>query len=258
MKAQMTRFKGKVLFVTGGGSGIGAATARRFAAEGGRVAVVDLSAANARAVAKSLPASAKALAFGIDVSDEKAVKSAISRTFKAFGRIDCVFNGAGHVVFGPIETYKLEEWNRIFAVHAGGTFLVCKHVLPIMRAQGSGSIVNCGSTAALSSGKNNGPYAGAKGAIMTFSQQLALDAGPEVRVNVVVPGRTLTGMTQKAYTARYGKDIQEAMRQAGQVNIQKRVARPEELAGPICFLFSDDASFVTATRLVVDGGQTAI
>ncbi len=252
------RFKGKVLFVTGGGSGIGAATARRFASEGGRVAVVDLSRDNADAVAKSLPATAEAIALGVDVSDEAAVKAAIATTHAKFGRIDCVFNGAGHVVFGPIEDYKLEEWNRLFAVHAGGTFLVCKHVLPIMRAQGSGSIVNCGSTAALSSGKNNGPYAGAKGAIMAFSQQLALDAGPEVRVNVLVPGRTLTGMTEKAYTARYGTDIDEAMKQAGQVNIQKRVARPEELAGPICFLFSDDASFITATRLVVDGGQTAI
>jgi NAD(P)-dependent dehydrogenase (short-subunit alcohol dehydrogenase family) len=251
------RFKDRVLFVTGGGSGIGAATARRFASEGGRVAVVDLSRENAAKVAKTLP-EGQSIAIGIDVSDEAAVKSAIAETHQKFGRIDCVFNGAGHVVFGPIETFELAEWNRIFAVHAGGTFLVCKHVLPIMRAQGRGAIVNCGSTAALSSGKNNGPYAGAKGAIITFSQQLALDAGPEIRVNVLIPGRTLTGMTEKAYTERYGTNVEEAMKAAGQVNIQKRVARPEELAAPICFLLSDDASFITATRLVVDGGQTAI
>ena len=148
------RFEGKVLFATGGGSGLAAATARRYAAEGGRVAVVDLDRARAEAVAAELDG---AVAIACDVADEDSVRSAVATAVDRLGRIDSVFNAAGHVVFGPFETYPLAEWNRTLAVHLTGTFLVCQNALPALREAGGGAIVNVASVAALVGRSSSGP-----------------------------------------------------------------------------------------------------
>jgi 3-oxoacyl-[acyl-carrier protein] reductase len=140
------RFAGKVLFATGAGSGIAAATARRFAAEGGCVAVADLNRDNAEAVAVEFDGS---IATGCDVADERSVRDAVRTTCKQLGRIDCVYNAAGHHVSGRIEECTLEVWNRMLAVHATGTFLVCRETLPALRAAGGGAIVNTTSSVAL-------------------------------------------------------------------------------------------------------------
>ena len=247
-------FDDRVLFATGGGSGIAAATARRFAAGGGRVAIVDLDAAKAEEVAAGLD---DAIGLGVDVADEASVQGAVTATYERFGHIDAVLNAAGHATFGPIEEWSLDDWHRMMAVHAGGTFLVCKHVLPQMREQGRGSIVNVASTAALTANHQNSPYGAAKGAIVAFSRQLAREGAPDVRVNAVAPGRVRTGMTEPLFTAR-GATADEGAQRFGMANLQQRVAGADELAAPICFLLSDDASFITGTLLVVDGGETAI
>jgi 3-oxoacyl-[acyl-carrier protein] reductase len=247
-------FEGKVLFATGGGSGIAAATARRFASGGGRVAIVDLDTARANEVAGDITG---AIGLGADIADEASVVTAVETTRDQLGSIDCVLNAAGHAEFGPIEEWTLDRWHRMMAVHAGGTFLVCKHVLPIMRDQAGGSIVNVASTAALTANNNNIPYGAAKGAIVSFSRQLAREAAPAIRVNAVAPGRVRTGMTEPLF-ARRGATAAEGAKQFGMANLQQRVAEPDELAAPICFLLSDDASFITGTLLVVDGGETAI
>jgi len=249
------RFEGRILFTTGGGSGIAAATARRFAAEGGRVAVVDLDEGKARAVAAELDGS---IGLGADVSDEASVVAAIEATQRALGPVDCVLNAAGHAEFGPVEEWSLERWNRMMLVHAGGTFLVCKHLLPAMRQQGRGAIVNIASTAALTANLNNSPYGAAKGAIISFSRQLAREAAPDVRVNVVAPGRTRSGMTEPLILARGEGSWEKGAEVFGAANLQKRVGEAEELAAPICFLLSDEASFITGTQLIVDGGETAL
>ncbi len=247
-------FEGKVLFATGGASGIGAATARRFTSQGGRVAIVDLDRGRAEETAGGIDG---AIGLGADVADEVSVKAAIDATCERLGRIDCVLNAAGHAAFGPIEEWSMEAWQKMMTVHAGGTFLVCKHVLPIMRQQGGGSIVNIASTAALTANKNNSPYGAAKGAIVAFSRQLAREGAPSVRVNTVAPGRVRTGMTEPLFSER-GATPEEGAKDFGMANMQQRVADADELAAPICFLLSEGASFITGTLLVVDGGETAI
>jgi 3-oxoacyl-[acyl-carrier protein] reductase len=247
-------FEGKVLFATGAGSGIALATARRFVSGGGRVAIVDLDADKAKEIAADMNG---AIGLGADVSDEASVLAAIDATRNELGPIDCVLNAAGHAAFGPIEEWSLEAWNRMMLVHAGGTFLVCKHVLPLMREQGGGSIVNIASTAALTANNHNSPYGAAKGAIVSFSRQLAREGAPDVRVNSVAPGRVRTGMTEPLFAGR-GASAEEGAKQFGMANMQQRVAEPDELAAPICFLLSDGASFITGTLLVVDGGETSI
>ncbi len=145
----------------------------------------------------------------------------------------------------------------MMAVHAGGTFLVCKHVVPILRRVGGGSIVNVASTAAITANQHNAPYGAAKGAIVAFSRQLAREWAPEIRVNTVAPGRVRTGMTEPLFSER-GATAEEGEKRFGMANMQQRVADPAELAAPICFLMSDDASFITGALIVVDGGETSM
>ena len=248
------RFENKILLATGGGSGLAAATATRFTEEGGKVAVVDRDAERAEAVADKLDG---AIAFGCDVADEDSVTAVVRKVEQHFGGIDGVFNAAGHAEFGPLSEWSLERWTRMLTVHAGGTFLVCREVLPGMMARGSGSIVNVASVAALVAQTGNAPYGAAKGAILSFTKQLAKEAAPAVRANVIAPGRTRTGMTEPIMVERAGS-IEKGSELFGQGNLQKRVAGPEEIAAPVCFLLSDDASFITGALLIADGGETAI
>lgn len=249
------RFTDKVLFATGAGSGIAAAVARRFTAEGGRVAVADLDEARAKAVAAELEG---AVAVVCDVADEASVQAALRFTVEQLGGVDAVLCAAGHAEFGPIQEWSFERWNRMMTVHAGGTFLVCKHVLPLMQQRGGGSIVTVASISALVAQRNNVPYGAAKGAIVGFTRQFALEAGPEIRVNCVAPGRAHSGMTDPIILARGDGDMAKGAEIHGKGNIQKRVAEAEEVAATVCFLLSDDASFVTGSTLVVDGGEIVV
>jgi NAD(P)-dependent dehydrogenase (short-subunit alcohol dehydrogenase family) len=248
------RFDGKVLLVTGGASGLGAAVARRFTAGGGKVAVADRDEDRAKAVAGELDG---AIALGVDVSSEDEVGRCTEAAAQHFGAIDCLFNAAGHAEFGPIEEWSFERWQRMMTVHVGGTFLFCRQVVPVMRKQGSGAIVNVASVAALKAQAGNAPYGAAKGAILAFSRQLARDVAPDIRVNTIAPGRTRTGMTEPLMIAR-GGSVAAGSAVFGQGNLQKRVAEPDEIAAPVCFLLSQEASFITGALLAADGGETAI
>ena len=234
----MSRFEGQVLLATGGGSGIAAATARRFASEGGRVAVLDLSAERAEGVASELDGS---IALACDVADEDAVAAAVSSAHEQLGRIDCVLNAAGIADFGPIGEWPLERFDRMLRIHVGGTFLVCKHVAPLMDG---GAIVNVASIAAITAQPFNAPYGAAKAAISGYTRQLALELGPEIRVNAVAPGRIRTGMTEPLYVQRGGGSYEEGARQAGEHNIFKRVgsARGDRRAGLLPVLRATRAS----------------
>jgi NAD(P)-dependent dehydrogenase (short-subunit alcohol dehydrogenase family) len=240
----MGRFADKVLFVTGGGSGIGEATARRFAAEGGQVAVADLDLTAAQRVAGELGG----VAVACDVADEASVRAAVADARGGLGRIDCVFNCAGYVRFVPLLELELEEWNRMLAVHLTGTFLVCKTALPVMRDTGGGAIVNMASASALLARPHLAAYSAAKGGIISLSRQLALDAHAfGVRVNAIAPGSVGTPLLAGVYDPG---SVPNA--------IQPRVGGPEEIAATVCFLLSDEASFLTASLVVADGGATAL
>lgn len=246
------RFDGKVLLVTGGASGIGAATARRFAAEGGQVAVLDLSAEAAEAVATEVGG----LGLACNVADEAAVEAAVARVVEHFGRLDCVLNGAGHADFAPLEEWDWARWDKMMSVHVGGTFLVTKFAMPHVRASGDGAIVNVASVAALKAQAMNAPYGAAKGAIIGFTRQMALELAPEVRVNVIAPGRVLTNMTEAVLTERGGGDLQAGIARAAAFSPLDRMGTPEQMAGTICYLFSEDAGFTTGATIVADGAET--
>ncbi|MDX5359574.1 MAG: SDR family oxidoreductase, partial [Rhodobacterales bacterium] len=240
---------------TGAGSGIGAATARRYAAEGGRVAVLDRDHDGARAVAADCPGS---VALACDVADQASVEAAVALAAAELGRIDSVLNSAGHVVIGGVEDISIADWSSILAVHATGTFLVCRAALPHLRAAGKGSIVNLASIAALVGRPRNAAYAAAKGAILALSRQMAIDlAAQAIRVNVVAPGPVRTAMTEHFAQAQ-GLDWDAGARAMAAGIPMGRVGSAEEVAGSVLFLLSEDASFITGGCLVPDGGLTAL
>jgi 3-oxoacyl-[acyl-carrier protein] reductase len=261
------RFREKILLATGGASGIGAATARRFTNEGGRVAIVDLDCEQAESLAAELPG---AVAIATDITHEPGIRDAVRRAVASLGGIDYVLTAAGYADFGQIDGFTLERWNRMLAVHLTGTFLTCKHAAPALRRRGGGSIVTVASVAALvaqpTAGpatsaeeltpSNNAAYGAAKAGILGFSRHLARDLAPDhIRVNAIAPGSVRTPMTTALYTARGRGSYETGARWSALTNPQRRVAEAEEVAGAACFLLSDDAAFMTGHTLVCDGGQ---
>jgi NAD(P)-dependent dehydrogenase (short-subunit alcohol dehydrogenase family) len=247
------RFENKVLFVTGGASGIGRATAERVVAEGGRAALVDLDLAKAQDVAAQIGGGSIGLT--ANVADEAQVKDAVDATVEQLGGIDLALAAAGHAEFGPLAEWDMDRFNRMMQVHVGGTFAVCKYVAPVMKASGKGAIVTIASTAAFMANNNNVPYGAAKAAIAGLTRQFTLEALPEVRINCIAPGRTITGMTSPLMVAR-GGDMVKGEEIFGQAIPMKRMGTADELAAAICFFLSDDASFITGQTLIVDGGET--
>lgn len=247
------RFENKVLFVTGGASGIGRATAERVVAEGGRAALVDLDVAKAQAVAAEIGGGS--IGLGANVADQAQVEAAVDATVAQLGGIDLVLAAAGHAEFGPLAEWDTARFNRMMEVHVGGTFNVCKYATPVMKARGKGAIVTIASTAAFMANNNNVPYGAAKAAITGITRQFALEALPEVRINCIAPGRTITGMTTPLMLAR-GGDMERGEEIFGQAIPMKRMGTADELASAICFFLSDDASFITGQTLLVDGGET--
>ncbi len=247
------RFDSQVLFVTGGASGIGRATAERVVAEGGTAALVDLDGARAEAVAEELGHGC--IGLGANVADEQQVKAAVDATVERLGGVDLALAAAGHAEFGPSAEWDNERFMRMLAVHVGGTFHVCKYVTPVMKARGRGSIVTIASTAAVMANNNNVPYGAAKAGIAGLTRQFSLEALPEVRINCIAPGRTITGMTTPLMLAR-GGDMEKGEEIFGAAIPMKRMGTADELAAAICFFLSDDASFITGQTLVVDGGET--
>jgi NAD(P)-dependent dehydrogenase (short-subunit alcohol dehydrogenase family) len=248
-------FDGKVLMATGAGSGIGAATARRYSHGGGRVAILDLNLANAETVAAELEG---AIAIRCDVADQESVEAAAARTEAELGGIDHVVAAAGVVDNGPIEEWSLERWNRFIGIHLTGTWLTARQSLPRLRARGGGAIVNFASVAAIVTQPNNAAYGAVKAGIVGLTRQLAAEFAPDIRVNAVAPGRILTPMTQPLYVIRGDGDEAEGIRRTIPKVPLGFIAEADEVAATVCFLLGEDARFITGGTFVQDGGETLL
>lgn len=250
----MSRFKDKVVLVTGGGA-IGSAAARRFAEEGARLAIVDRDEAAAGRVADTLRGDA--LAMTADVGDEEQVAAAVDRAVERFGRIDVLFNNAGiSGVVAPVHELAVADWDDIVRINLRGMFLVLRATLRAMIAgKVAGSVVNMGSSMAgwdvLSGGAG---YAATKHAVVGLTRIAALDCAPYgIRVNAICPGviETMLGVPAKDRDA-YRQGIE---RFANRIPL-RRIGQPEDVAAAVAFLASDDARHVTGVDWLLDGGQT--
>ena len=248
------KLEGKVAVVTAGGSGIGAATARRFAREKAAVVIADLSGTRASAVANEIAQEGgSARWLKMDASDPEGVQAAIRLALDNWGRLDVMFNNAGLGTVEALETMALETWNRTLAVTLTSAFLGIKYSLPIMRKQGGGSIVNTASISGTAGDYGMSAYNAAKAGVINLARGAALEnAQYGIRINCVCPGAINTRVSQ----VLGGSDVEGFKRKLGN-NPVGRIGEPEEIASAVVFLASDEASFVTGATLIVDGGLTA-
>jgi 3-oxoacyl-[acyl-carrier protein] reductase len=244
------RLAGKVALVTGAGSGIGRASAERFAAEGAQVVAVDLKGAEETAAAIEA-AGGEALALAADVADESAVGEMAAAALERFGRVDVLLNNAGVLdSFEPAAETSTETWNRVLGVNVFAQFFTARALLPQMVELGDGAIVNVASTAGLNGGNGGAAYTTSKHAVIGLTRQLCFDYAREgIRCNVICPGAVETGMTKEIF-ASPDAAVMEAVESAP----IGRWAQPKELATAALFLASDEASFVNGAVYVVDGG----
>jgi NAD(P)-dependent dehydrogenase (short-subunit alcohol dehydrogenase family) len=247
------KLKDQVAIVTGGASGIGAASARLFAAEGAKVALVDRDAAGLARVAAEIPG---ALTIEADVSDNAQAEAGVARVMKQWGRIDVLMTAAGISLGGTVDKVDEAAWDRTFAVNVKGTFLWVHHVVQPMIAAKSGTIVTVGSQLAQSSIGGNAAYIASKGAIASFTKTIAVDhAAQGIRVNALMPGVIDTPMPARSIQRQADPEAARAFWKKR--HPMGRIGQPEEVAKAALFLASDDSSFVTGTLLFVDGGWTA-
>lgn len=251
------RLENKRAIVTGGAGGIGRATCIAFAAEGASVAVVDVQPEAAEAVAQEIRAAGgTAIALTADVSSESDVERVVADTVAAFGGIDVVFNNAGIIRRTTAVETTAEEWDRVFGVNVKSIFLMCKHVVPVMAANGGGSIVNTGSGWGLKGGNRAISYCASKGAVVNMTRALAIDHGPQgIRVNSVNPGDVNTGMLRDE-ARQLGQETSSFLAESADRPLQ-RMGEPEEIAAAVVWLASSDSSYVTGSAVVVDGGGIA-
>ena len=253
----MQRFEGKVVAVTGGASGIGEATARRFGAEGARVAIADRDAERGEWVAADLQGEGvEALFVAAQIEREEAAADFVQRTVDRFGRLDVLVNNAGIRLYQTVVEASAESWETILGVNVKSYAFCAKAAIPVIRQNGGGSIVNVASTRAITAGGNTTQYETSKAAVAGLTRGLAMDHAMEgIRVNAVCPGPTFTRYHENR--AREAGQTPDEFKKAfaGRVMLQ-RPGTPEEVAACIVFLASDDASFVTAACLYVDGGTT--
>jgi NAD(P)-dependent dehydrogenase (short-subunit alcohol dehydrogenase family) len=244
------RIEGRVALVTGAASGIGAACVKRFADEGAIVMGLDVT-----AVPESEWAARGATRFlEVDVRDENAIRAAVSSVLQEQERLDILVNAAGVEGIGTVIDIDQAEWQRVIGVNLTGTFLVCKHVLPLMVAAGRGSVVNLSSVEGLESIQSQPAYSASKGGVVLLTRNLAIDFGAAgVRVNCLCPGLVRTPMTEMLFDPGIAEIRDRFIAQ----HMLGRAGLPEEIAAAALFLASDDASFVTGHALVVDGGFTA-
>ncbi|GAB3492923.1 3-oxoacyl-ACP reductase [Amycolatopsis cihanbeyliensis] len=244
-----TRFAGRVAVITGGGSGIGLAAARRLAAEGATVVIADLDAEAGKAAAGEVGGEFLAT----DVTEESQVEALFQTTAERFGSVDVAFNNAG--ISPPdddsILSTGIEAWNKVQQVNLTSVYLCCKYAIPHMQRQGKGAIVNTASfVAVMGAATSQISYTASKGGVLSMSRELGVQFAREgIRVNALCPGPVNTPLLQELFA----KDPERAERRLVHVPMG-RFAEAGEIAAAVAFLASDDASFITASQFLVDGG----
>ena len=257
----MNRLAGKVALITGGGSGIGAATARLMCSEGAKVMLVDANpeglASTHKCIAERVPG-ASIGTFEADVSDATKAMGSVEETLRAFTRLDILVNNASMRNYSAIGDAKPEEWLAMASVNLVGTANYCRAALPTLRKTGGASIVNVSSAYAVAGRKGMGLYDATKAGMLAMTRTLACEEAVHgVRVNAVCPGSTLTDFhTKRAQAA--GKTVEQLKTERQTTSLLARWVAPEEIAWPIIWLASDEASFITGATLMVDGGLSVI
>ncbi|MBI3770470.1 MAG: SDR family oxidoreductase [Deltaproteobacteria bacterium] len=248
------RFAGKVMLITGAASGIGAATARRFAREGARLVLGDLNESGLATVADELRSSGAEVAFqATDVSERTQVEALTQSAIDRFGRLDVLFNNAGTGVYGKTPDLEPEAWHTIIAVDLHSIFYGCRAAIPHLRRGGGGVIVNTASISGIRGDYGLAAYNAAKGGVVNYTRTLAIDHARErIRVNCVCPGPIETALTSPIFQASPA-----IVEEYAKLIPMGRIGRPEEIAGVVAFLASDDTSYVTGAAIVIDGGVTA-
>jgi NAD(P)-dependent dehydrogenase (short-subunit alcohol dehydrogenase family) len=247
------RLQDKVVIVTGGANGIGRVYVRRLAAEGARVVVADIDGAGANEVAQAIgsPDGPSALPVVVDVSDKAAVQQMVKQTLDRFGRIDVLVNNAAmftNLTLKPMEQIDVDEWDQVMAVNVRGVFLCCQAVIPHMRQQGKGKIINIASGTLLSGSPNFLHYVTSKGAVFALTRALSREVGAAgITVNTIAPGLVPHEAVRRTH------DTGNIERQR-QIRAIPRDETPEDLEGTLVFLASDDSDFMTGQMMVVNGG----
>tara|TARA_B100000953_G_scaffold190585_1_gene156921 strand:- start:628 stop:1476 length:849 start_codon:yes stop_codon:yes gene_type:complete len=250
------RLENKIAVVTGGASGIGEGTVRRFIDEGAKCVIADIQYDRAVELANELGENAAACS--VDVADESQVKETVEFAVSQFGRLDIMFNNAGILgAVGPISEIDGDGWLRTIDVLLNSVFYGIKHASRVMIPQGSGSIINTASTAGVRAGLGPHVYTAAKHGVVGLSQSVATELGPYgVRVNVIAPGGTISGLTARLVTGDH-ENLEKASTIIGAHNPLRRAGRPEDIANAVLYLASEEASFTTGAVLVVDAaGET--
>jgi NAD(P)-dependent dehydrogenase (short-subunit alcohol dehydrogenase family) len=257
------KLDGKVALITGGGTGIGAAIAKRFVAEGAKVCITGRRQKMLDQIAQSLP-SEKATTCSGDVSRYEDVERMVKTALTFGGRLDVLVNNAAMDQSPPQNVTDIDPkiWQRVIEVNLTGPFLLMKASIPHMIKGGGGSIINVSSLAGLRSIPNMPAYCASKGGLIKLTQQVALDYGPsKVRCNVICPGGIRTAMAEAAmshFLEKIGKDLDGFFDYFSSNVPLRRVAAPDEVSGLCSYLASDDSSFMTGAVLVIDGGAAVV
>jgi meso-butanediol dehydrogenase / (S,S)-butanediol dehydrogenase / diacetyl reductase len=246
------RLAGKCAMVTGGGSGIGAATARLFAAEGARVALLDRDLPRAEKVAAGIRAAqGDAFALICNVAEEDQVRNSVEEVAGRLGAIDVLFTAAGIAFRRPVSDTESGEWDRLMGINLRGPYLCAKFCLQHFRREG-GSIIHISSVTGITGVRSRAAYSASKGALVALTRNMAMDLAPRnIRVNCVCPGFVRTAMAQPLLSDPVRHERLVSMHPLG------RLGEPEDVARAVLFLASDESSWITGSSLVVDGGFSA-